>query len=215
MHEIVIVGAGGFAREVHHWAVNTFSDDAFTIKGFLSSNPHDLERFEISCPIIGDVETHNIQEEDRFLLAIGDIDTRKRVVNCLKKGGAQFLTLIHPTAIVTETATLGEGVIVCPFATVSDHCQLGDFVLMNFYSSCGHDAKIGNYCVLSPYSTINGYATVEDEVFLGTHSTVAPYKRVGRRTRISANSAAMYDIPALSFVVGVPGKHRIIYGHSD
>lgn len=211
MYDIIIIGAGGFGREVYNWAKESFPSKKFRIKGFLSNNANDLDDFDFNVGILGDENTYKIKKQDRFLIAIGNIDIKKKVVAKLKKKGAQFLTLIHPTAIVSKTAKIGQGVIICPFAIVSDHVIVEDFVLLNFYSSCGHDAKVGKYCVLSPYATLNGFAVLEDEVFLGTHSTVTPKTKIGYRSKISANSVAMHNIPAYSFVFGVPGKHKVIF----
>jgi len=118
----------------------------------------------------------------------------------------KFLKLIHPTAIVVDTAKIGDGVIICPFCLVSDNVRLDDFVMMNIYSSCGHDARVGKYCILSPYATLNGFVILENEVFLGTHSTVIPGKRVGYKSKVSANSVVMRNVPPNKIVIGVPGK---------
>lgn len=212
MYKLIIVGAGGFGREVYHWAQDSFSPNQYEIKGFLSPNSNDLAGFNIEARILGDEHTYEVQDDDRFLFAIGNIQIKKRVVAALKSKGAVFVSLIHPTALVAKTTKLGEGVVLCPFVTVSDHVELDDFVMMNFYSSCGHDAKVGKYSILCPYSTMNGFSTLEDEVFLGSHTTVTPLRRVGFQSQVSANSAVMYDVPAHHFVYGVPGKNRRIFG---
>jgi len=206
MYNIIIVGAGGFGREVYLWAKDSFSQDQYKIKGFLDDNPKILDNYNMDVGIIGSLNSYEIKNKDRFLFAIGDIDTKKHIVVNLKKKGAQFLTLVHPTAIVANTVKIGEGMIICPFVTVSDHAQIGDFVMMNLYSTCGHDVKIGKYCILSPYAILNGFVTLEDEVFLGTHSTVIPYKKVGYKSKISANSVVMRDVATNKIVFGVPGK---------
>lgn len=206
MYNIIIVGAGGFAREMYYWINDTFSNDNYKIKGFLSYNQNDLEGFNVKADIVGNDDNYKIEENDRFIIAIGDIDIKKRAVNRLKKRSAKFISLIHPTAIIIPTAKIGEGVIICPFVTVCDHAQLGDFVTMNIYSTCGHDGKVGKYCILSPYAILNGFVVLEDEVFLGTHSTIIPYKKVGYKSKISANSVVMRDVPPNKMVFGVPGK---------
>lgn len=212
MHNIIIIGAGGFGREVYYWSKATFSNAQFKLKGFISNNPKDLDNFDIDATILGDENTYTIEEKDRFICAIGDdIDTKKRIVTHLKNKGATFINLLHPTAVVAKSAKIGEGVIICPFALVSSHVELQDFVLMNFYSSCGHDAKLGKYCVLSPYATVNGFSILEDEVFLGSHATVTARKKVGYRSKISANSVAMYDVPTHTLVYGVPGRNQTIF----
>ena len=211
MLNIVIVGAGGCARDVYQWAKDTLDKNEYSIKGFISNNPGDLDGYSMDVGIIGNDENYVIQENDRFLMGIGDIDIKKRVAGYLKQRGARFITLIHKTAVVVPSAKIGEGVIICPFCLVSDHVVIGDFVLMNFYSSCGHDSKVGHYSVLAPNSTINGFSVLEDEVFLATHATVIAYKKVGYKSKISANSVAMSDVAPFSFVYGVPGVSRTFF----
>jgi len=205
-YNIIIVGAGGFGREVYLWAKDSFSKDQYKITGFLDDNPRILDNYDMDVGIIGNLNSYEIKNQDRFLFAIGDIAVKKRLIVKMKKRGAKFLTLVHPTVIMANKTKIGEGVIICPFCLVSDNVQLDDFVMMNTYASCGHDAKVGKYCILSPYATLNGFVILEDEVFLGTHATVISYKRVGYKSKISANSVVMRDVPANKIVFGVPGK---------
>lgn len=211
MLDIVIVGAGGFGREVYRWAKDSLPGAQYRVKGFLSSRPEDLDGFGFKEKILGDDVSYALQENDRFVFAIGSIEAKKRSVERMKARGIKCVTLIHPSAVVASSARLGEGVILCPFALVSDHVVLGDFVIMNFYSSCGHDTKVGKYGMFSPYATANGFVTMDDEVFLGTHATVTGYRRVGVGAKISANSVAMEDVQAGGFVFGVPGKVKTIF----
>lgn len=211
MLDVVIVGAGGFGREVYQWAKDSLPGAQYRVKGFLSSRPEDLDGFGFNEKILGDDVTYPLQENDRFVFAIGSIEAKKRSVERMKKRGVKCVTLIHPSAVVASSARLGEGVILCPFVLVSDHVVLGDFVIMNFYSSCGHDTKVGKYGTFSPYATANGFVTMDEEVFLGTHATVTGYRRVGVGAKISANSVAMEDVPAGGFVFGVPGKVKTIF----
>ncbi len=206
MYNIVIVGAGGFGREVYILAKDTFPNIKYKIKGFLDDNLRVLDDYSMDIRVISNIDSYVVEEQDRFLIAIGNVDMKKNIITKLKVKGAQFLTLIHPTAIVVNTAKIGKGVIIYPYVIVSDCVQLDDFVLMNSYSSCGHDVKVGKYCILSPHATLNGFVILEDEVFLGTHTTVIPGKRVGYRSKISANSVVMRDVPPNKMVFGVPGK---------
>jgi len=171
VHRILIVGAGGFGREVLLWAREAWPMDAGRIGGFLAADPHGL------------------QVADKILAR-----------------GVNFLTLVHPAAIVAPTASIGAGSIVCPYAIVSDSARLGRCALMNFHSSLGHDAAAGDFAVLSPYATLGGGACIESDVFLGLHASVGPGKRVGPRSKLAANSAALADVPADHLAFGVPGR---------
>ena len=206
MLNIVIVGAGGFGREVACLLDSFLPNEPWNLKGFLGK---DLGT-ETDCPLpgdlIGDPLEYQPESTDRFVLAIGNMRARSTIVPAIQSKGGKFLTLTHPTAYVAPTAKLGDGVLVYPFATVSNNATLADGVKLNYYASCGHDTTLGKYCLLAPYATINGFVTLEDQVYLSTHSTVAPGVRVGHKSKVSANSAAMKDVPADSLVFGVPGR---------
>ena len=211
MLNIIIVGAGGFGREVYQWTKNMLIKKDVKIKGFLDPDNKILNDYNFDVGILGVEDTYKISKNDRFIIGIGEIELKKKVVKKIKDKGGIFLTLIHKTSIVASNVKIGEGVIICPFVTVSDSVILDDFAMLNFYSSCGHDSKIGKYSILSPYSTTNGFVTLEDEVFLGTHSTVSAYRKIGYKSKVSANSVAMYDVPSHTFVYGVPGKNKTIF----
>ena len=203
---ILIVGAGGFGREVLQWARDAWPDHAGRIAGFLSSDEHVLDGFE-GCPeIIGHPDAYRRVEGDYLLLAIGVPYVRRQVAESLLAVGAAFLTLVHPTAIVAASARIGTGAILCPYSIASDACRVGRFVIMNYHTSLGHDASAGDFAVLSPYATLGGNAHVADDVFLGLHAAVAPSRSLGQRTKVAANSAAFVDVPADAIVFGVPGR---------
>jgi sugar O-acyltransferase (sialic acid O-acetyltransferase NeuD family) len=215
MFDIVIVGAGGFGREVYQWAGPLFEKGNYRFKGFIDDNPDVGKSSESHMKVLGTIRSgknqYEIGERDRFIFAIGNIDIKKELIKILKNHGAEFITFIHPTAIVADTVQIGEGGVVCPFALISDRAIISDFVMLNFYASCAHDTNIGKYSILSPYATMNGFSELEENVFLGTHATITSQVKVGANSKISANSAAMKNIPQNSFVFGVPGKSMRIY----
>ena len=203
---ILLVGAGGFGREVLQWARDAWPEHAPRIGGFLSAERDRLERHDCPLNVIAAPDLYEPQPGDALLLAIGIPVVRRQVAESLRSRGAKFLTLIHPTAIVAPTAAIGEGSIVCPFAIVSDSARVGAFVLMNYHSSLGHDASAGDHAVLSPYATLGGNAHIGDDVFMGLHASVGPGRRIGARSKVSANSCALSDAPTESIIYGAPGR---------
>ena len=206
IRRILIVGAGGFGREVLQWAHDAWPEHASRIAGFLSAERQRLEQHASSHEIIGDPERYEPRLGDAILLAIGIPGVRRQVTESLKLRGAVFLTLVHPTAIVAATATIGEGSIVCPYAIVSDSARVGAFVLMNYHTSLGHDASAGDYAVLSPHATLGGNAHIGEDAFMGLHASVGPSRRIGARSKVSANSCALSDAPSDSIIYGAPGR---------
>jgi sugar O-acyltransferase (sialic acid O-acetyltransferase NeuD family) len=203
---VLVVGAGGFGREVLAWARAAWPGDASRIAGFLSADPDVLAGHACGLAVVGDPASYMPAAGDGFLLAIGIPAVRRRVAESLQARGADFLTLVHPTAIVAPTATIGPGSIICPHAIVSDSARLGRCVLVNYHASLGHDAAVGDYCVLSPYASLGGHARAAEDVFLGMHASIGPGRTVGARSKVSANSCALADVPPDRIVYGVPGR---------
>jgi len=203
---ILIVGAGGFGREVCHWARDAWPAWADRIAGFLSADARILDGHHHPLQVLGDPAHFVPEPDDAFVLAIGIPGTRRRVAESLAARGGSFLTLVHPTAVVASTATLGAGTIICPGAVVSDSVVLGRSVLVNYHASLAHDAAAGDYAVLSPSAALGGGARLAADVFLGLHASVGPAVMIGERSKVSANSCALHDVPADSLVLGVPGR---------
>ena len=204
MLDLIIIGAGGFGRELHAMLPDVFPANEYHFKGFLAGETNPLAT-ELG-PVLGAPEVYQPQASDRFLLAIGDIDARRRTTEPLLQRGARFASFIHPTAVVAHTARISDGAVIYPLATVSNSARLDVFVHLNYYASVGHDAVVGRHCLLSPYATLNGFSALEEDIYVGTHATVTIGRRVGARSKISANSAVMQDVPADSMVFGVPGR---------
>lgn len=204
--DIVIVGAGGFAREVRALLDSFLPESRFRFRGFLGQDAGVSATEDVRDQILAAPEDYHPQPQDRFILAIGNMDARQRVVDALLAKRAKFLTLVHPLAMVCASAKLGNGTLVYPYACVSNNATLADFVKLNYYASAGHDTVLGRCCLLAPYATVNGFGVLEDYVYLSTRATVAPQVRVGTHSIISANGAAMNEVPPQSLVFGVPGR---------
>jgi sugar O-acyltransferase (sialic acid O-acetyltransferase NeuD family) len=203
---ILIVGAGGFGREVLQWARDAWPECHDKIAGFLSADPRRLDGTSCQLPILADPVAFTPGKGDYLLLAIGIHGIRRTVTEDLLGRGGRFLTLIHPTAIVAKSARIDAGAVICPYAIVSDSARVGPFTLLNYHSSMAHDSVSGAYAVLSPYATLGGGATLADDVFLGLHASVAPQIRIGARSKISAQSCALHGVPDDTLLYGVPGK---------
>ena len=203
---ILIVGAGGFGREVLQWARDAWPDHADRIAGFLSADAHVLDGLDAYPPIVSTPDAYVAAAGDKLLLGIGGPYARRGVAESLLARGAEFLTLVHPTAIVAASATIKDGAILCPYAIASDSCRVGRFAIMNYHTSLGHDASTGDFAVLSPYATLGGAAHIDDDVFLGLHASIGPGKTVGRNSKVSANTCVLMDVPPQSLAFGVPGR---------
>ena len=114
----LIVGAGGFGREVYSWTQAQIhkSRPGITIE-FLDDNPDCLSKFPaLQSHLAGSIQEYVPSPGDRLLMAIADPPAKLDTGSELLSRGAQFASYVHPTAILSEDCTIGVGSIICPFA---------------------------------------------------------------------------------------------------
>lgn len=207
--DVVIVGAGGFGREVLQYVRDAFANDPeVRVKGFLDDRPPDLSAFGLDVPVLGDTHAYQPAPTDRLVIAVGHPPLRTALAERLAARGARFLTVVHPLAFVAASARIGAGCILAPFATVGAHASIGDHSVLTFYASVGHDARVGRSCALSPHSVTNGGSLLGDEVFLGAHAVVNPLQRVGDGAKVAAGAVVYRPVPAGHLAAGNPAKAR-------
>ncbi|MCD8327078.1 MAG: NeuD/PglB/VioB family sugar acetyltransferase [Lachnospiraceae bacterium] len=213
MKNLLIIGAGGCGREVLQWAkdVNTAliregKQPRWNIKGFLDDNPRALDGKKCDICVLSSVDDYEISENDEFICSIGSSVIRERVMDKMKERGAAFTGIVHPTAIVADSAVLGEAVIIYPFALISDNAVIGDGCIVNMYSSIAHDSKLGRYCTISAHCDVTGMCTLGEHVFMGTTSNLVPSSRVGNHVYICAGSTVMTRLRDGVKVLGCPAR---------
>lgn len=207
MKNLVIIAAGGCGREVLQWAkdVNRIGKQ-WSIKGFIDDNLQALTDVNCDVEILATVDGYEIQPNDEFLCCIGNSKVRQQVVEKLKSRGAIFTQLIHPTAVIAETCTLGEGVIIYPYALISDNAVIGNQCIVNMYSSVAHDSQLGEYCTISAHCDVTGMCKLGSRVFMGTTANMVPSSQIGDDAYICAGSTVMGRIRTGNKVLGNPAK---------
>lgn len=207
MKNLLIIGAGGCGREVLQWArqINAVSQ-RWHIKGFLDYNEHALDGKNCGVGICGSEDIYEIQDNDEFICAIGSSTLREKIVCRLRERGAKFTNIIHPAAIVADTAILGSGVVLYPFAVISDHAVIGDGTIVNSHTTVAHDSHVGAYCTLSAHCDVTGMCTLGKRVFMGTTSNVIPGSVIGDDVFICAGSTVMTKLRNNVKVLGNPAR---------
>jgi sugar O-acyltransferase (sialic acid O-acetyltransferase NeuD family) len=207
MNRLLIIGAGGFGREVLNWAQDIpMQNRAWKVGGFLDADTSALDGYNCNFSILGDPQTYIPRQGDCFICSIGHPATKLRICQNLKERGAQFITLIHPSSVIGSRCSIGVGCIFCPGAIITTDVKISDFVTVNAQASIGHDVIIGDGCTLSSHVDITGFASLGEGVFLGSHAVVLPKGDVGDFAIVGAGSVVLKKVKPGATVMGVPAK---------
>jgi sugar O-acyltransferase (sialic acid O-acetyltransferase NeuD family) len=207
MKNLVIIGARGFGRKVYDLATqcNEFQKE-YIIKGFLDDKYDVLDNYSGYPNILGPVEDYQVDKNDVFVCALGDVKWKRFYSQIINNKGGIFINLIHPSSIINSNCKLGIGSIILNGVIISNDSVLGDFVSIQPFSVIGHDSEIGDYCHLNSYCFTGGYSVLESSVTLHTKATILPKKKVGHGSIVGAMSLVNRDVKPKTTVVGVPAK---------
>lgn len=205
--KLVIVGAGGFGREMIAWARQSVQfEREWTLKGLVDDNLDALQGKGAKAPLLGTIRDHQPAADEVFICAIGVPAIKKRCSELLLGRQARFTTLIHRSAVVGDNVEMADGVILCPYAVVSANNRLGRGVAINLHSSVDHDACVDDWSQVNCHCDLTGAVQIGREVFIGSSVSIIPGVKVGDGAYIGAGSVVLRDVPPGAKVFGVPGR---------
>lgn len=207
MKNLLIIGASGFGRHIYDIAMNSIGyGTEFNIKGFLDFNVEALKDNPFYPQVISSEDDYEIQENDVFVCALGNVEIKKKCTNKMIKRGGEFITIIHNTAILSPTCSIGNGSIIGPNSNIGSGVVIGDHVLIQADVFLGHDAKIGDFCRLDMKSVCVGGVKICNMVVIHTSAVISHNVIVNNNSTVGACSFVINEVKEKNSVFGVPAR---------
>lgn len=206
MKDIVIIGAGGFGREVA-WLIEDINNNnrEWHLIGFVDENPELIGHHINNYEVLGDINW--LSEQDCYAVcAIGEPRTKKTVLGKLKDSKVKYPILIHPSVIMSDSVEIDEGTIICAGNLITVNINIGKHVIVNLDCTIGHDVNIGDYSTVLPSVNISGAVNIEECTSIGTGTQIIQGLNIGKNTIIGAGAVVVKDLPANCTAVGSPAK---------
>lgn len=187
-----LYGASGHGKVIK----DILEAQGICIEGFIDDN------YQLSC-FCDRLVFHSVDNSSPVIVSIGDNKIRKNIVRKLSCG---FGKAIHPSAIISPSAKIGEGTVVMPGAIINADAIIGKHCIINTGASIDHECVIGDFCHIAPHASLCGQIRVGEGTIVGVGAAVIPCVIIGKWCKIGAGAAVVGDIPDYSTAVGVPAK---------
>lgn len=209
MQQVVIIGAGGFAREVLD-IVDAVNQDKrqYDVLGYVVDPQYGSPGTVINeKPILGGFDWLLKHAEGvSVICGVGPSHHRYRLVQRAEAAGCRFFSIVHPTAVMTRWVELGQGTVVTAGCILTNRIHIGRHVHLNLDCTIGHDVNMEDFVTLAPGVHISGNVTLAKGSYVGTGANIIEKLQIGEWSIVGAGSTVVKNVPANTTVVGVPAN---------
>ncbi|URN96111.1 MAG: acetyltransferase [Candidatus Pristimantibacillus lignocellulolyticus] len=201
---LIIIGNGGHASVL----TEILMDRTEKIIGFTAPLQ---EKNRYGLPYLGSDEVieNYLPSECMLVLGIGMIEPsplREKLFNYYFNIGYQFMTVIHPSAIIAPSVRLGQGVQVMAGAIIQTNTKIADNSIINTGAIIDHDCQISSHTHISPGTRLSGGVHIKKGTHIGVGATVIQNITIGENCLIGAGAVVINNIADNLKVIGVPAK---------
>ena len=208
MNRLVIVAAGGLAREVvAALSGNTYFDQVVLV----DDDPARWGKFIGGHAVVGGTDLVPELEDHQVVVAAGRGATRRRIVRRLLGAGLapeRFTRVIDPSVVVPPGCVIGAGSIVLAGAVLTADVRVGDHVVLMPQVALTHDVVVEDYVTLCSGVCLGGGVHVGSGAYLGMNASVREKVRVGPDSTLGMGGVLLEPLPPRETWVGVPA-HRV------
>lgn len=199
--ELIIMGAGGCAREVRCWA----EDCGFKVIGF-------FDEFQATTIMLDGLPVSNVLPKKRveYVVAVGNPRVREKLHLIAQGAGLQLCRpIVHPKTYLGRHVVVGNGSIICPGVVATCDVTIGRNCIIHYNVTIGHDVTIDDSCMIAPGANISGNVIVGRRVYLGANSVVREKLEVGEDSILGAGAVLVKPMPPKQTWVGNPAVELV------
>ena len=200
---VLVLGAGGHAKVV----IESLRACGREVAGVIDADA--TPRTVAGVAVIGaDDALERLRAEglEAAFVALGGNALRARLGRRLRELGYGLANAVHPSAVLSPSVVLGDGVAVMAGACLNADTRVGDLAIVNTGATVDHDGELGEACHVAPRCGLAGRVTIGARAFLGVGCSAIPGITVGADAQVGAGGVIVRDIPAGALALGVPAR---------
>jgi sugar O-acyltransferase (sialic acid O-acetyltransferase NeuD family) len=198
-----IYGAGGFGLEtldICLSAMDAGREPRHRMCFIVDGSP---EKEVLGYPI---VELADCQQGAVVTIAVGEPLVRTKLAEKVAAAGLQLRSAIAPSAVISPSAVIEEGVIIAPFCSVQARAFIGRNAAVNTMAIIGHDVQVAEDAVISSMVNLGGAVKVGPRAYVGMGGMIREKLTVGADSIVGMGSVVHNDVPEEVIAMGNPAR---------
>lgn len=204
--DLVIVGAGGFARET---AQLVSALPGWRLAGFADDDPRRHGTHVDGVPVLGGAEEVGEMPGVQVVVCTGspaDYGSRARIVGRLGLPPHRYATLVHPAAWVSPSSRIGPGSVVLAQSVLTASVTVGAHVAIMPQVTLTHDDLVEDFATIASGVRLGGGVRVAGGAYVGAGALVRQGLTVGSGALVGMGSIVLCDIPPGEVWIGSPAR---------
>jgi sugar O-acyltransferase (sialic acid O-acetyltransferase NeuD family) len=202
VRDLVIVGAGGFARETAAAATAA----GWRVLGFVDDDPALSGTIRSGLPVLGPVSAIG---DTAVVVCVGNprnYTARQRIVERLGLPAERYATVVHPGAEVGSGSVVGPGSVLLAGTVLTADVTVGSHVAVMPQAVLTHDDQVGDYATIASGVRLGGGAVLESGAYVGAGALVREGVTVGAGSLVGMGSVVLRDVPPDEVWAGNPAR---------
>jgi sugar O-acyltransferase (sialic acid O-acetyltransferase NeuD family) len=209
MTDLVVLGAGNALDEVAELVADiNAAGGELRLVGALDDAPHLHGTTSGAIRVEGPLSlATRMPAETRFVFAVGSYRTRMvrpQILQRLALPEERFHTLVHPSAKIFSSASLGHGCIVHHGSVVFGGSRLEPFVVVSALSVIATNNLVGRGALIASGVITTDRAAIGPCAHIGQGVLVAENCEIGAGAQIGMGALVMQNVKAGAFGIGTP-----------
>lgn len=173
---------------------------------------NDFEKEINDYPVVGKIRNNDwrkLSDDFQFIYAMSNIKQSKERYDLLLNleiPTKRFINIFHPSAVVSNKAKIGNGIVVMPHALIGPNVSIEDYALIYGQSFIGHDTKIGKMVFVANNASIGGRVNIKQGAQIGSNASILERVSIGQFAICGLGSVVLNNVNDYETVVGNPAR---------
>lgn len=212
MEKVIIIGGKGtalvVAEQIYDAQTKHKANIEFLGFAFDEEGVNQINGFPVLSTTTEVYEKYKKDLSVKFIFQLYRPDLLKERIDLKNSLGIpedRFSTFIHPSCLISRSASIGIGTVIMANTVVNPNAVIGKFCSIQSNVTIGHDSKMGDYNFIATQTTV-GNIVMGSRNFMGINSCTNNFITIGDDCFVAMASNVIKDIDSNMKVMGNPAK---------